>query len=286
VNDDVAKRWKPDHEILQSLVAAGFTEIVLPFETGSMRIMRKYASNKLNIEKNDIGGLIAACKDYGLRITGNYMLGYPDETLPEIESTIQLARNHMAFGLDAANFFLVMPLPGTPLYEMACEQGHIDPDFDPDTMNWTRANMTNTAVPAGPRRASGWIRWQQPASTHGDRLHRRRRVAARPVLVDGAVWKWLTFHRGRRTVPQAAAARGTCPRIRRHQDEGAGHELGDHRVRRFHRQPSSRSTAARRVRTHQGMGPAHSEDRRPSGQPAAEAVPTRHQRGGEGRRSP
>src|SRR5262249_33045200 len=123
------KRWKPDHEILQSLVAAGFTEIVLPFETGNLRIMRKYASNKLNIEKSDIRALIAACKDYGLRITGNYMLGYPDETLPEIECTIQLARNHMSFGLDAANFFLVMPLPGTPLCEMAYAQGHIDPDF-------------------------------------------------------------------------------------------------------------------------------------------------------------
>jgi radical SAM superfamily enzyme YgiQ (UPF0313 family) len=143
------KRWKPDHEVLQSLVAAGFTELVLPFETGNLRIMRKYASNKLNIEKSDIGALIAACKNYGLRITGNYMLGYPDETLPEIESTIRLARNHMSFGLDAANFFLVMPLPGTPLYEMACAQGHIDPDFNPDTMNWTRANMKNTTVPAG-----------------------------------------------------------------------------------------------------------------------------------------
>jgi radical SAM superfamily enzyme YgiQ (UPF0313 family) len=142
------KRWKPDHEILQSLVAAGFTEIVLPFETGNLRIMRKYASNKLDIEKSDIAALIAACKDYGLRITGNYMLGYPDETLPEIQNTIQMARNHISSGLDAANFFLVMPLPGTPLYDMACAQGHIDPDFNPDTMNWTRANMTNTAVPA------------------------------------------------------------------------------------------------------------------------------------------
>jgi len=142
------RRWKPDHEMLQALVAAGFKEIVLPFETGNLRIMRKYASNKLNIEKSDIKSLIAACKDYGLRITGNYMLGYPDETRDEIDSTIRLARNHISFGLDAANFFLVMPLPGTPLYDMALANGHIDPDFNPDTMNWTRANMTNTVVPA------------------------------------------------------------------------------------------------------------------------------------------
>jgi anaerobic magnesium-protoporphyrin IX monomethyl ester cyclase len=142
------KRWQPDHEVLRALVAAGFKEIVLPFESGNLRIMRKYASNKLNIEKSNIAGLIEACKDYGLRITGNYMLGYPDETLQEIETTVGLARTHIDFGLDAANFFLVMPLPGTPLYGAALANGNIGADFDADTMNWTRANMRNTVVPA------------------------------------------------------------------------------------------------------------------------------------------
>jgi anaerobic magnesium-protoporphyrin IX monomethyl ester cyclase len=142
------KRWQPDHEVLEALVAAGFTEIVLPFESGNLRVLRKYASNKLNIEKSDIKALIRACKSYGLRIAGNYMLGYPDETLEEIETTVEMARMHVSYGLDATNFFLVMPLPGTPLYDMACANGNITPDFDPDTMNWTRANMKNTLVPA------------------------------------------------------------------------------------------------------------------------------------------
>lgn len=142
------KRWQPDHEVLGALVAAGFTEIVLPFESGNLRVLRKYASNKLNIEKSNIEALIKACKGYGLRIAGNYMLGYPDETLEEIETTVEMARRHAEYGLDALNFFLVMPLPGTPLYDMACAGGHISPDFNPDTMNWTRANMKNTLVPA------------------------------------------------------------------------------------------------------------------------------------------
>lgn len=142
------KRWQPDHEVLQALVEAGFTELVLPFESANLRILRKYASNKLNIEKSNIEGLINACKGYGLRIAGNYMLGYPDETLEEVEATVKMARAHVGYGLDAANFFLVMPLPGTPLYDLACANGNITPDFDPDTMNWTRANMTNTLVSA------------------------------------------------------------------------------------------------------------------------------------------
>ncbi|WP_038841514.1 B12-binding domain-containing radical SAM protein [Salinispora arenicola] len=142
------KRWKPDHEVLGALAEAGFTQINMPFESGSLRIIRKYASNKLNVEKADLSGLIVAMKEYGFQIYGNYMMGYPDETLEEIETTIRLAREHVSYGLDAANFFLVVPLPGAPLFDLAVAGGHINPDFDPDTMNIYHANMTGTVVPA------------------------------------------------------------------------------------------------------------------------------------------
>lgn len=141
------KRWKPDHEVLEALAAAGFTQINLPFESGNLRILRKYASNKLNIERADIESLIHAMKDYGFKIYGNYMLGYPDETMEEIERTLDLARDHVSWGLDAANFFLVVPLPGSPLYDQAVAGGHISEDFDPDMMNIYRANMSGTLVP-------------------------------------------------------------------------------------------------------------------------------------------
>ena len=137
----------PDVEVIEALVEAGFKEITLPFETGNQRIMRKYASNKLDLERSDIQSLIEVCKRYRLRITGNYMLGYPDETRAEIEQTINMARHHMSYGLDAANFFLVMPLPGTPLFDQAIREGYLPADYSPDRMNWTKANMKNTEVP-------------------------------------------------------------------------------------------------------------------------------------------
>jgi radical SAM superfamily enzyme YgiQ (UPF0313 family) len=142
------ERWKPDHQVLEALYAAGFTQINMPFESGNQRIIRKYASNKLDIERADLEGLIVAMKEYGFKIYGNYMMGYPDETLEEIENTIALAREHVSYGLDAANFFIVVPLPGSPLFDVAIAGGHISPDFDPDTMNIYTANMSGTLVPA------------------------------------------------------------------------------------------------------------------------------------------
>ena len=137
---------RPDREVLEALIEAGFREIVLPFESGSQRIIRKYATNKWDLKRNNVDELVRVCKEYGLVIAGNYMLGYPDEILEEIEQTIAMAARHRAAGLDSANFFLVMPLPGTPLFESALREGHLPEDFDPDRMNWTKATMVNTPV--------------------------------------------------------------------------------------------------------------------------------------------
>jgi len=141
------KKNDPDIEVLEALVEAGFWEIVLPFESGSQRIIKKYATNKWDVDHYDVPALIRLCKQYGLTIAGNYMLGWPDETRSELNQTIEMARQHMSYGLDSANFFLVMPLPGTPLFDMAMREGYLPAHFDPDQMNWVKATMINTPVP-------------------------------------------------------------------------------------------------------------------------------------------
>ena len=45
------KKGEPDIEVLDVLKDAGFTEIVLPFESSSPRIIKKYASNKMGYKK-------------------------------------------------------------------------------------------------------------------------------------------------------------------------------------------------------------------------------------------
>ncbi|HYH38484.1 MAG TPA: radical SAM protein [Azospirillum sp.] len=140
-------RLEPDIELIELLVESGFKQVALPFESASQRIISHYASSKWNVERCDIEGLIRACKDHGLGVTGNYMIGYPDETREEIEATIAMAQWHRDCGLDAASFMLVIPLPGTRLFDMAIAGGHLSEEYDPDRLNWSRASMVNTLVP-------------------------------------------------------------------------------------------------------------------------------------------
>ena len=99
------------------------------------------------MEKSDVLSLIRVCKEYGLRITGTYMLGYPDETPEEIQNTINMAKRHRETGLDAAAFMLVMPLPGSVIFDWAVASGQFSRDFDPDRLNWSKASMIKTAIP-------------------------------------------------------------------------------------------------------------------------------------------
>ena len=143
-----AGRLGIDYEFVETLAEAGFKWLTLPFESGNQRLVVQYSSSKWNLEKTDTGELIRACSDAGIKTVGNYMIGYPDETLKEIHTTILMAKRNVEQGLNHALFFDVMPFPGTMMYDTVIANGQLDPDFDPDSMKWTKSILKNTPVSA------------------------------------------------------------------------------------------------------------------------------------------
>jgi radical SAM superfamily enzyme YgiQ (UPF0313 family) len=137
-----------DTEFLEILSAAGFHMFHLPFESANQRLLDKYSSAKWNISRLDTVKLIQECARYGIKTAGNYMVGYPDETLPEMQKTILFAKQHVEEGLNHAALFAVVPFPGTKIYDMVIKSGQLDPDFDPDHMKWTKSMLKGLAVPA------------------------------------------------------------------------------------------------------------------------------------------
>jgi radical SAM superfamily enzyme YgiQ (UPF0313 family) len=137
-----------DKEFLEVIAEAGFHALQLPFESASPRMLNKYSTSKWSIEKTKTVDLIDACADVGISTAGNYMLGYPDESLHEMHSTILMAKQHVEQGLKYANLFAVVPFPGTALYDMVIRNGQLDVNFNTDQMKWTKSILKNIAVPA------------------------------------------------------------------------------------------------------------------------------------------
>ncbi len=135
-----------DRDYFELLKSAGFDQIVFPVESASQRILDKYATGKLNHEKQDVVDLVKIARDVGIICPINMMIGFPDETENEMLQTIELGKKLVDAGADYCTFFIPIPFPGSHLYNIAIKDGYLNEDFDPDIMNWKNAVMKNTLV--------------------------------------------------------------------------------------------------------------------------------------------
>lgn len=137
-----------DIEYLEFLKSAGLEQIVFPVESGSQRVLNKYATSKINLKELDAVNLVKEASRAGIRCPINIMIGFPDETETEILESVELGEMLVGAGAPYCTFFIVTPFPGSKLYEMAVANGNLERNFDPDVMNWKNAIMKNTVVPA------------------------------------------------------------------------------------------------------------------------------------------
>ena len=134
-------KLEPDEEFLRIIKESGFDEIVFPVESGSQRILDKYASGKLKLDKVDVVELVSVAAKLGIVCPINIMIGFPDETEKEIFQSIELAKKLVPAGAPYVTFFLPIPFPGSKLFSYAVQNGYLSPNFDPDIMNWKNACM-------------------------------------------------------------------------------------------------------------------------------------------------
>ena len=107
----------PDEEVIELLAEVGFKEIVLPFESANLRIIKKWCSNKLALDRFDPGELIKTIKKIQNVCRNKFYVRFPDETRKEVEETVKFAKKMQEYGLNHSNFYLVMPVPGTPIFD-------------------------------------------------------------------------------------------------------------------------------------------------------------------------
>ena len=143
---DDSNQWKIDLGFIDLLKSAGFTQLVFPAESGSQRILDKYASGKVVLDKMDLTGLMETLIQRGINAPVNLMIGFPDETEEEILKTVELGRRLKDAGAPYVSFFIPIPFPGSALYNLAIAGGYLQEDFDTDIMNWKVPVMINTTV--------------------------------------------------------------------------------------------------------------------------------------------
>ncbi len=126
-----------DPTVLEALAAAGCTGIHVGVEAGSMRV-QKLMNKNLNLER--LAGSLAQAQRLGLETRGYFMLGFPGETLAEMEQTIRFAAE---LPLDWASFTITTPAPGSDIYMDALDSGLIATDY------WREYTLGRQGEPPG-----------------------------------------------------------------------------------------------------------------------------------------
>lgn len=129
-----------DTEMIELLKTGGIKTVGIGVETGSPAMQRRCKKN-LNLDK--VREVVKLIKSKGLRVHINYMFGFPNETITQIDQTLQMARELKAH---SNQFLVVVPYPGTTMYDEAKEENlfrvdefNLD-DFEPRRFRFLKSD--------------------------------------------------------------------------------------------------------------------------------------------------
>ena len=117
-----------DEELVQKLAAAGTHHMCIAIESASPRIQKL---TKKHLKLHMLKDVVRWTRKYKINTLGFFMIGFPSETLEEINMTIRFA---CATDLDEALFSIVIPYCGTELNKQVIENEWHDTNYQPDLL--------------------------------------------------------------------------------------------------------------------------------------------------------
>ena len=129
-----------DEILLDTMKRAGCWMISFGVESGSQAILDKSSKNTT---VDQCRNAVRMAKEAGMKTAAHFVLGLPGETPRTVEKTIELA---LELDPEIAQFYCAVPFPGSPLYELAEEQGWIaNTNFE--ELRQDNASMTMPGLP-------------------------------------------------------------------------------------------------------------------------------------------
>ncbi len=131
IDADLGLRWSAecrldvlDEETLELMSRAGCEVILVGIETGDEEVASRLGKT---VRASRVHRILQKARGLGIRSCGHFVLGSPEETRAQIQSTIRLAR---ALPLDYASFNLYAPRLATDMRKRLVEEGRVrDGDF-------------------------------------------------------------------------------------------------------------------------------------------------------------
>lgn len=108
-----------DRELMAKFKAAGCTYIAYGVESGNQLVSDRTGKG---IKLDAVREAVRLTKEFGITVTGFFIVGFIEDTPETMEQTIRFARE---LDPDFVNFAIATPYPGTRFYERVKQQGQL-----------------------------------------------------------------------------------------------------------------------------------------------------------------
>ena len=123
-----------NRELLEEMRGGGLSKLYFGAESGSQRVL-DLMNKRITLGK--VRAAFRAAKECMVRTIGSFMLGYPGETIGEMGQTMNFATE---LDPDYAQFTILTPFPGTPIYDRLKAAGLLA------TEDWSRYTTLQPVV--------------------------------------------------------------------------------------------------------------------------------------------
>ena len=131
VEEGLSLRWNCharvntlDDEMVRGMKAAHCTGMAFGIESGNPEMLKKI-DKAITLEQ--ARNAVNLCKKYKISSLCSYIFGHPGDTRATIQDTLDTA---LSLSSDFANFGVLIPMPGSKIFEDLRAQGRIDSHWD------------------------------------------------------------------------------------------------------------------------------------------------------------
>ena len=115
-----------DMELMRLMKESGLVQLDFGVESGSEKILKVLGKGGAGDRTEQIKKSFKLCRDLDIRTLATFIIGSPNETKADIDQSFQVAKEIKA---DYTAFYFLTPYPGTDIYDMAIENGWLDPNL-------------------------------------------------------------------------------------------------------------------------------------------------------------
>lgn len=109
-------------ELLDLMKQAGFIDIIIAPESGSQHVLDEIIHK--NLDLSVVEPVVQKCQEIGLKCGAFFVIGFPWETMTEIQETLRFAERLRGYGC-SCYVGNALPFPDTELYRLAKQDGFL-----------------------------------------------------------------------------------------------------------------------------------------------------------------